>query len=204
MTYYPDTANLYPNATSVTVTTGPVTRAVTMAEAVQQLRLDDIDEQNSYVELLIDGVIGDIEATYDLALITQTITEKFPRFPSGAGALILRKAPLLAITSISYIDSDGATQTWSSSEYTSGTYNGRGFVVSKVDYEYPTDLVIRPDAVTVVYTAGFGATPDTVPRPIKIGALLMIADLHANPTNPVRNLPQLSERFLQRYYPWGK
>lgn len=192
-----------PKSTGVTVAASS-TIAFTRADVLAQLRMDDISEDNALIENLTKAVIGDIEGTYDLALLEKTVVETFDGFPMGDDWIRLRIAPLISITSISYIDSTGTTQTWGSSQYSSGTYNGRGFVVSKVNYEYPTGLLVHPNAVTVTYKAGFGTAPESVPKEIHIGALMMIADLHANPTNPVRNLPQLSERFLQRYYSWGK
>lgn len=193
----------YPDATSYSVTAGPATRPVGIADMRRQLRLDDITEEDSYIETLIDAVVADIEKKYSIAMIEQTIVARFPAFPtSNTLPLRLPVGPVSEISSVKYIDEDGQEQTWDSNEYILGLIDTSPYVMPKNGEEYPTGLSIQPDAVRVEYVAGFGSAAANVPQNIKIAIMLAAADLYENREDPVRNMPKASEKIMQSYMPY--
>ena len=103
------------------------------------------------------------------AFITQTWDLKLDGFPCSDEAIRLPKAPLISVTSVTYLDSNGDSQTWSASLYTVDAPTGpkaeRGRIVPNYGQYFPTtrDVV---NAVTVRFVAGYGAA-SAVPRLVK-------------------------------------
>lgn len=122
---------------------------------------------------LLDGPGGILNR----ALVTQTLTATWDRFP-GAGFVYgggcgvdLPLPPLRSVSSISYVDTDGAAQTLSSSVYrvlNAGAEFTRGRVELAYGQSWPSTRD-QAQAVTVTFAAGFGAR-NAVPR--RYGALI--------------------------------
>ena len=106
------------------------------------------------------------------AFITQTWDDKRDGFPSGLdddGGIWLPKAPLISVTSISYIDTAGVTQTWSSALYTVDAPAGPKARFGRITPIYGQLFPVTRDienAVTIRFVAGYGAA-SAVPRLIK-------------------------------------
>lgn len=176
---------------------------VTLERTRQHLRNEDLGHDDEYLRGVIRAACGMVETVYGIALLTQTIKQYHANFPCSDGQpLMLRITPLVSITSITYLDSAGATQTWSASEYNTGSYNGRYFVTPKVDYTWPADVATdQPNAVTVTYSAGYGAKPSNIPHFITQGLLMEIAHQYgAGRDNPVRTMSTAAEYYLQPLY----
>lgn len=175
---------------------------VTLDRVRQHLRNEDLQHDDEYLRGVIRAASDYVERTYGLALLTQTIEQYHSNFPCDSSQpLMLRIAPLLSVSSIQYTDSAGATQTWTSSEYTSGNYNGRPFIVPKVGYSWPSGVNMnQPNAVTVTYEAGYGAKPSTVPPVVTQALLLKVTDLYENRNDPPRDRQTASDLLLQPFY----
>lgn len=174
---------------------------VTLDLVRMHLRNEDLNSDDEYVRHLILGAAAYIERTYGLALLRQTIVETHAALPSGADApLLLRIAPLVDITSIQYVDTAGATQTWSASEYTSGTFNMSPFIVPKPTYDWPGSLATLPNAVTVTYRAGFSTKAGEVPANIRSALMLLVAHMYENREDSPITLPQASTNLLAPFY----
>ena len=159
---------------SFKVTTAPTSEPITTAEAKSQLRISGSDE-----DTLIDNYIAVARETLEVlmrrAFITQTITVKYDKFPSE---FRLPRPPAISVTSISYVDTDGASQTWGSSNYTVDTQVEPASIVPAYDVDYPDTRDI-PNAVTVVYQAGYGAASD-VPESIRLAIRLLVGSYYEN------------------------
>lgn len=84
-------------------------------------------------------------------------------------ALDLPWPPLIAVSSITYFDTDNVSQTLSSGEYhVEIPTDGGGRIVWADDAEIP-DLYARPDAVTITFTTGY-ASQDVLP-PVALQAM---------------------------------
>jgi len=81
-------------------------------------------------------------------------------------AIILPLPPLQSVQSVTYIDETGATQTLDPSAYVVDTQSEPGAIMPSYGTVWPTTRWV-PNAVTVKFTAGYGAAP-AVPEPIKV------------------------------------
>lgn len=177
---------------------------VTLEQVRYHLRNEDMHFDDALLTAYIRAAAGYIERVYGLALLTQTIKQYHSEFPSGSNTpLLLRIAPLASITSIVYTDSAGVSQTWTASEYISGRLDLGGFVVPAIGYSWPGSVATLPNAVTVTYSAGFGAKPSTLPFPITQAILYMVADMYTRREDSVVSLPKASEHLLLPWYRWA-
>lgn len=90
---------------------------------------------------------------------------------------------MLSIDSVSYVDGNGTTQTWSSALYRTdipaGPTAGPARLTPIYSGVWPqTQGVIN--AFTVRFTAGYGTTAASVPYDIKAAIKLLIGHLYAN------------------------
>ena len=160
---------------SFKVTTSPAVEPVTTAEAKSQLRISGSDE-----DTLIDNYITVARQTIEVltrrAFITQTITLKYDSFPSE---MRLPRPPAIAVTSIQYVDTDGNTQTWDAANYTVDVQLQPASIVPAYNIDYPITRDI-PNAVTVVYTAGYGTATTDVPESIRLAIRLLVGSYYEN------------------------
>ncbi len=176
------------------VTTQPATEPLTLTEAKLHLKVDTTVDDD-LITALITATRQSVERYCNSALITQTITEKYDCFTSRGFRLSV--SPAITITSVSYTDSAGDTQTLSTDVYGLDNYSRPARVFLKENQQWPQTRV-EPNTVTVVYTAGYGAASD-VPGPIKTAMKLMLADLYENRQDSARTMPSASQRILDPY-----
>jgi len=162
--------------------TAPASALLTLEDAKTHLRVDDdVDDA------LIDGLIG---AATDLldgysgilgrALITQTWRQSFSAFPvcgEIADRFRLPLGPLRAVTSIKYYDALDVEQDFT--EFTAVSDALGPMVVLNYGSWWPI-TAIRPDAVTVTWTCGYGDSAADVPAPIIHAAKLLVGDWYDN------------------------
>jgi len=175
--------NNYPNLyyTGHTFTAESSELAVRLEDVRMHLRLDDLRQEDSYIIDLIKAQTMLVENWFSVALLNKTVVEYNSRFPKKCtDELWLGFAPVTSVTSVAYYDCDGNSQTWSSSEYTTRTTKSGTFIIPKPDYEYPTDLAIRPDAVVITYEAGFGAGASSVPLNVRLGITARVGRAYTN------------------------
>jgi len=155
-------------------TVAPATMPVSLAEAKAHLRVDHGDQDD-----LISAQIRAATAWLDgwsgilgRALITQTWRQEFGRF---ADHLPLPLAPVTAIDSISYFDAGNVQQVLDPGLYALHTDAFGAHVVPQSGNAWPATCR-RPDAVSITFTAGYGAAAD-VPEPIRQAILLIVQRL---------------------------
>ncbi len=181
---------------SFTVSTAPASEPITTAEAKTHLRVSGSDE-DSYIDSLVTAARQWVELYTGLALITQTITEKWDDFPSGSNPIELRIAPVIGSLSITYKADDGTTTTWASSEYVTSLALPVPIVAPAQGYYYPSPI-LELAAVTLSYSAGYGAAA-AVPKAIKQAILLLVGDMYEQRQDSVKQLPTTAERLLQPF-----
>lgn len=157
------------------VTSPPAEEPVSVAEAKAHLRVTGTDD-DVYISSLITAARQYAENFLGRALVTQTIAQKLDDFPSSR-SIILVRPPLQSVTSVSYLDIDGNSQVFSSSNYIVNTSSTPGRVTLDVAKSWPTGVKNIPEAVTVTFVAGYGAA-GAVPEQIRQGLLMHIADLY--------------------------
>lgn len=159
---------------SLTIFSAPAAEPVSLVEAKSHLRVTSTDD-DTLISALIVATREQAEAFTRRSLVTQTWDLTLDRFPE---TIEVPLPPLQSITSISYVDEEGVTQTMASSDYTVDTKSSPGRIVPAYGTSWPTTREII-NAVTVRFVAGYGAALD-VPQAIKNGMLLHIGHLYAN------------------------
>ena len=135
-------------------------------------RIDGSDEDTLLTSLFIPAARQACENATGRALITQTWEVVLDGWPA-ASAIELPRAPVLAITSVKYIDTDGVEQTMDSADYALDSDSEPGWLLPAYDTDWP-EARDTANAVRVRYTAGYGAAATDVPQ-----ALRMWIALHA-------------------------
>lgn len=170
---------------TLTLVTAPSTEPFELAEAKAFLRVD-VDDENTYISALITAARVHCENFTHRAFVTQAWDYKLDGFPCDGGAIWLPKAPLLAGSPgtapvVTYTDSDGATQTFSSSLYTvdapTGPHARMGRLFLNYGEQWPATRAIE-NAVQVRYSAGYGAAA-AVPEPLKVAMKMLIGHWYA-------------------------
>lgn len=150
--------------------TAPANRLITAADLRTHSRMDYTGE-DEYLEQLIDAAVEAAESYTWRRFVTQTWDQSFDAF---ADPLVLRYPPLSSVTSVTYTDTNGDTQTASSSTlYETGQINGIDVVRLRYDQTWPTTRG-HEDVVTVRFVCGYG-DPDDVPEDIKQAVRLHVA-----------------------------
>ena len=174
---------------SLTLVTAPPAEPVTTAEAKSHLRVDDSDS-DTLIGTLVTAARQHIDARDGIlgrALVEQTWDMKLDEFPAPGSGIMVPMPPLISVSSITYTDTNGDSQTLAASEYQvvgAGGY-GRGEIVEAHSKSWPSTRDV-PEAVTVRFTCGYesSASPKdydaAVPQVIKQAMLLMVADMYEN------------------------
>jgi uncharacterized phiE125 gp8 family phage protein len=199
---------------ALTLVTGATDEPIRLDEAKLHVRRTDIEDDDEYFDtFLIPAVRARAEQQTGRQLLTATWDWVLDRFPCDATeALIVPKAPLQHVSSISYIDSDGATQTWSSSNYlvdapgavtvatdvykVLGTTVTRGRITPAYGLTWPTTRS-QMNAVTIRFLAGYGTASD-VPYQLKRAMLLDLGTLFENREDMV-----VGQGYVISPFPYG-
>ena len=162
---------------SLAVSTGPTLRPVEVSDAKKQLEIaDSVNDHDAHLDSLIDLAIECVEYDSRRALVTQTLVQKENCFPDG-NYICIKKGPLASVTSIAYLDGDGNSQTWASSNYTVDTARKPGAIWLNYNATWPTTRGYVDD-VTITYVAGVAVT--AVPQVARQAILLLVTHSFEN------------------------
>ena len=178
----------------------PSTEPITLSEAKNYLKVEDsYTDDDTLITAIITSVRQYIETYLSTALITQTIEEKWDYFEVRDYQLRqnfnLGVNPVQSVTSITYIDTDGDSQTWSDSEYVVDTYRPVARIGLKNGYTWPS-IQDEINALTVTYVAGYGNSGSSVPGNILQAMRYLIATYYENRTDHLATLPTASRVIL--------
>ena len=187
---------------SYKVTEQPASEPIVLADAKNYLKqLSGVTTDDDLITSLIVAARKEVEQ-HGIAVFDQEITESFDSFPQGGKCLNLSLAPLRSVTSIQYLDTDGATQTLSSSIYTvddSGTYSRR--IALNEGESWPSTKQ-NINAVTVVYRVGFDATAPQV-ETIKTAMQLKMAYWYMDRADKMRRYNSTADMILKSVQSYG-
>lgn len=150
-------------------TVAPATEPVSLTEAKAQCRIDGTAE-NDLLTALIAAARTHLEEITWRALITQTWRLTLRGFPTCNAPIYLPRPPLIAVSSITYVDTAGTTQTLASGDYTVDAAAEPGTIEPAWGLSWPLTRD-QPAAVTITYTAGFGnaaAVPSDLVHALKL------------------------------------
>ncbi len=156
----------------ISVVTAVTSDPVSLAEAKAHLRVTEGDEDALIVSYLIAArqYVEDYTGR-QLSLVTYD----FKMDDELCSEIVLPRPPLVSVTSVTYVDINGATQTLSSSLYRVDTGILFGRIVPAYQATYPS-VRVQPDAVTVRFQAGYSQ----IPEPIRMAILLLVGQWYDN------------------------
>lgn len=162
----------------------PTFEPVTLAEAKKHVELaEEYTHHDSHLVDLIQLAREQVEHDTGIVCCTGTFIWKLSQFPdyqlqhqqtkSPASWVTIPLRPVTSITSITYVDDAGSTQTWSSTNYGLKTDLPQPIIYLGYDKTWPTHRGFIND-ITVTLVAGY-ATQGSVPQLLKQMCLLAIA-----------------------------
>lgn len=160
----------------LTQTVPPVIRPVGLDEIKRQILVTNPDDDallNGYIDAATQLTERVIQWR---TLLTTTWQLKLDAFP--AGELRLPLPPLQSVSSIAYVDSNGDSQTLSSSAYTVDTTSEPGRVYPAYGTSWPSTLA-HPNSVTVTFVAGY-TSRDRVPATTRTGIAQLVSNWFEN------------------------
>jgi uncharacterized phiE125 gp8 family phage protein len=157
----------------LTRTSAPASMPVTLTEAKAHLRVTGSDEDTVITDLIAaaTGMFDGPNGMIGKALITQTWTIA-TSCADGAGRIMLTVPPVASVSSISYYDPDGISQTLDVANYLLIGSDDRKWLEPDMGQAWPTTQR-RADAITVTVSSGFGDASD-VPDTLRRAILLTI------------------------------
>jgi uncharacterized phiE125 gp8 family phage protein len=154
----------------ITVVSYPSTLVVTVNELKSHARIDE-SADDALIEFHLRAATEYCEDYCHINFITADLKRTLD---SWCSKIKLPKPPLVSVTNVQYVDQDGITQTWNSSNYSVlnvGIPRVAGIVYSTTAPSYK-DV---PQAIWINFKAGFGTTAATVPNRIKQAIRLLAA-----------------------------
>lgn len=152
----------------------PGIEPVTLAEAKAQTRVLH-DSEDALLNAYIAAARQHAEEYTKRSLITQTWRATWDSFEGPR--LYLPRPPILTVEAVAYTDYDGAEQALA--DYQTSLAGVRPFVTPAYGGDWPLAREI-PGAVSVTYTAGYGATAESVPQAIRLAILMLVGSYYAN------------------------
>jgi uncharacterized phiE125 gp8 family phage protein len=159
--------------------TRSTTLPVSLNSVKDQLRInrDEPDHDADLTNLILaarDWIEDEIHQT----LITTSQSATWDEWPGER--IYLPAWPVDSITSVSYTDVDGTTQTLSSALYRTSFTSYPAYVMPAIDEDWPDLLLDAIDAVTITWSAGYGSAETDVPEMIQHLIRVLVAEWFYN------------------------
>lgn len=188
--------------TLVTASANPLT----LAHAKRHLRAEEFNDDDAYIEALLDVAWGHIDGAngwLGSSLAPAVWQLRIDEFPSDDEPLRLPLPPLQTVNEIEYIDIAGATQTLAAYRtFSANAPHACGYVTPAYDSDWPDTLLDEHEAVHVTFTAGYAA----LPKPVEHAMLLMIGDWYRHRSDATEmklaSLPRGAEALLMPLRNW--
>lgn len=136
------------------------------------------NHEDGLIQSYIDAA-GETVAQYTGRIWDQaTFTDVFDGF---SDEMTLTRSPLGAVSSVTYLDADGVSQTLATSGYVVDNRMSLAKVKRAYGTTWPTTQAGDQQTVTITYTAGYTAA--TLPEPLRMAALMLVSSLYAQPEN---------------------
>ncbi|MGE0460903.1 MAG: hypothetical protein AB7Q16_06000 [Vicinamibacterales bacterium] len=165
---------------ALTLVVAPGREPITIEEAKIQARVTHTRDDLFLDEVVIPGVRDRAELATMRQLITATWAETFDDWPCE-GYIEVPRPPLQSVSSITYVDPAGVTQTWSPSLYVvdapAGPRATRGRIAPAHGQSWPS-VRMQLNAITVTFIAGYGDEPKDVPPLLRRAMLLDLGTMY--------------------------
>lgn len=166
------------NNLAVELVTAPTLEPVTLDEMRKHLRIEHHDEDEEIAVFLASARTMFENQTCGCIPFTSTYRQTMDRFPDHCGksmepTIQIYRAPVQSITSITYVDTEGTTQTLSSSLYRVDTSGPIARITPAYGQSWPSIREVS-GAVKITFVAGW-ASQATIPADIKLCVKLLAA-----------------------------
>ena len=180
------------------IITAPTVEPVSVAEAKAHLKVD-ISDDDALIGALITAAREECEHLTDRAIAEQTLELSLDAFP--AAGIKLPRPPVSAITSVEYIDIDGAPQALSGPDYYFDDAQEPCWILPAYGESWPST---RDDAnaVIVTYEAGYANCPEALRAWILLRVGTLYTTRMADSDKPVMPSPFV-DRIIDRYRVMG-
>lgn len=170
----------------------PAEEPITTAEVMAFIRSDTTEE--SALTMFIKSARMAAETRTRRAIITQTLDLYLDQFPCAD--IVLPRPKVQSVSVITYVDSNGDTQTLSTSNYSLDTVSEPGRVALAYGYSWPTART-QNNSIKVRYVTGYGLAT-SVPDGIKHWMLMRIKQLydHRDSISTAGNMLELPHKFV--------
>ncbi len=159
--------------------TPPDAEPVSVDDVKLSARVDAETFDDQLALLLIPAIRSEAEHRLGRRLITQTVELVLDDFP--AGEIDLRLPSVQSVTSIKYMDTAGAEQTFANTNYSLDTAASPGRVLLDTDASWPATQDV-PNAVRVRYVVGYGDDDASVPPNIRLWITAHVVQALDNPS----------------------
>jgi uncharacterized phiE125 gp8 family phage protein len=140
----------------------------------------DSTADDARIARLISGVRGFLERRWNRRFLTQTVDQTWDSFPTLPWhPLTLRLGPVQSVTSVSYTDTSGNAQTWSTWKADLNREPAR--IVPVFGQTWPLAVTQPVVGVTARYVVGYGDAATSVPADALQAMLLLIAHWYEHP-----------------------
>ena len=152
----------------------PPSAVIPIAEVMLHLKDDSADaNRQAEVAALLEAARDHAEHYCGRSFGSQTLELALDAFP--AGGIELPRGPVTSITSVKYLNSAGAEQTVSATDYTLDDYGLTPWILPAYGLDWPSALDTA-NAVKVRYVAGAAA----LPKAVRNALLLFVGHLDQN------------------------
>ena len=184
----------------------PAIEPVTVDEARQHCDLDDA-YYDSQLAQLVNAARVKVEQDTRLALINQTRELRFDDWP-GNGVIELPVAPAVSVSSVTYVDTGGSTQTVTAADYIVDVNTKPGRIVLGHGKSWPSCRGHYNDIV-VTYVAGHGEATSSVPEMARLAIFMLVRHWFDNGTAVSKAFAQptvmpLAYQSLVNALHWGQ
>ncbi len=157
--------------------TAPTVEPLTVSEVKRQSRVDFTDDDD-ILKILISAARRHVESCTRRAMTSTQYDAQASCFP-WEGIQTMPIAPLIAVDSVTYYDTNNTQQTLDSSSYIVDTINSPGRLQILDTSTWPSTYD-RVDAVTYRFTAGYGTTANDVPQSLRHAVSMLVAYWYEN------------------------
>lgn len=172
--------------------TPPTALVVSLAEVKEHCNELSSDHDSKLIGFIF-AAIASVESYLRRSLITQTWEIQFDRFHKF---MYLPRGPVQSVSSLTYIDGAGATQTLATDQYTVEVGHEPPRIYPAYSVSYPSPRSV-PAAVKIRYVTGYGSKSHQVPEPIRHAIKMIVADLFNNPESSIMDISRSENPALQ-------
>jgi uncharacterized phiE125 gp8 family phage protein len=164
------------------VSTSATTDPITLADAKRHLNVSTTAD-DTYIGNLITAAAAYCQDMTNRRFINETRTLKMRTFEDMRyvhdRVIDLPKSPLSSVSSITYVDTAGTTQTLSTTAYITSQAGTPGQISESYNNTWPATRNVADDVV-VTYVAGYGSTQSAVPDNAKHAVRMTVAHWYRN------------------------